>query len=130
VAVGERDGPRVDKLRREYPAAAAIEHDDQALGQAVRAILDMIDGAEPHAGLPLDIRFTAFQRRVWEELSRIPAGETRSYSEIAAARGLPAAQRAVGRAELGGYRWGPNRKRKLLAREGHVDAEGAGAEKD
>jgi AraC family transcriptional regulator of adaptative response/methylated-DNA-[protein]-cysteine methyltransferase len=146
VALGERDGPLVEKLRREYPAAAAIMRDDQALGQAVRAILDMIDGAEPHADLPLDIRFTAFQRRVWEELSRIPAGETRSYSEIAAALGNPAAQRAVGRAcatnpvpvlipchrairqdgELGGYRWGPNRKRKLLAREG----QSGGAEND
>jgi len=143
VALGERDGTLVDKLRREYPAAAAIERDDKALGQAVRAILDMIDGAEPHVGLPLDIRFTAFQRRVWEELSRIPAGETRSYSEIAAALGNPAAQRAVGRAcasnpvpviipchrairqdgELGSYRWGAGRKRKLLAREGQREAE-------
>lgn len=138
VALGERDAVLVDKLGREYPAAAAITRDDAALGQAVRAILDMLDGAAPHAGLPLDIRATAFQRRVWEELTRIPAGETRTYGEIAAALGQPAARRAVGRAcatnpvpilipchravrqdgGLGGYRWGVARKRKLLAREG------------
>ena len=142
VALGERDGTLVDKLRREYPAAAAIARAAAALGQAVRAILDMLDGAAPHAGLPLDIQATAFQRRVWEELQRIPAGETRSYSEIAAALGQPAAQRAVGRAcatnpvpilipchravrqdgGLGGYRWGVARKRRLLDREGDSTA--------
>ncbi len=138
VALGTRDGELVAQLHREYPAAAEIARDDELLGQSVAAILEMIDGAEPHAGLPLDIRFTAFQRRVWEELTRIPPGETRSYREIAAALGNPAAQRAVGRAcatnplpviipchravrqdgGLGGYRWGTERKRKLLAREG------------
>lgn len=143
VALGERDATLVDKLRREYPAAAAIARDDRALGQTVAAILGMLDGAAPHAGLPLDIRATAFQRRVWEELSRIPAGETRSYGEIAAALGQPAAQRAVGRAcasnpvpilipchravrqdgGLGGYRWGAARKRRLLAREGAVSSQ-------
>lgn len=137
IALGERDAVLVEKLRREYPAAAGIERDDAALGQMVRAILDLIDGAEPHVDLPLDIRWTAFQRRVWEELTRIPLGETRSYSEIAAALGRPSAQRAVGRAcatnplpliipchravrqdgEVGGYRWGTVRKRKLLTRE-------------
>jgi AraC family transcriptional regulator of adaptative response/methylated-DNA-[protein]-cysteine methyltransferase len=142
VALGTRDGELIAQLHREYPAAAEITRDDELLGQSVAAILEMIDGAEPHAGLPLDIRFTAFQRRVWEELTRIPPGETRSYSEIAAALGNPAAQRAVGRAcatnplpviipchravrqdgGLGGYRWGTERKRKLLAREGHKRA--------
>jgi AraC family transcriptional regulator of adaptative response/methylated-DNA-[protein]-cysteine methyltransferase len=139
VALGARDAELIAQLRGEYPAAAEITRDDALLGQSVAALLEMIDGAEPHAGLPLDIRFTAFQRRVWEELTRIPPGETRSYSEIAAALGNPAAQRAVGRAcaanplpviipchrvvqqdgGLGGYRWGTARKRKLLAAEGH-----------
>lgn len=142
VALAARDDVLVAKLQREFPAAAALSRDDAALGQAVSAILDMIDGAQPHAGLPLDIRFTAFQRRVWEELTRIPPGETRSYGEIAAALGQPSAQRAVGRAcatnpvpviipchravrqdgGLGGYRWGTARKRKLLDREGHRPA--------
>src|SRR3546814_15310396 len=67
VALGTRDGELIAQLHREYPAAAEIARDDELLGQSVAAILEMIDGAEPHAGLPLDIRFTAFPRRVWEE---------------------------------------------------------------
>lgn len=137
VALGDEDSVLIEKLRAEYPAAARIERDDKALGQMVRTILGLIDGSQPHAGLPLDIRATAFQRRVWEELTRIPLGETRSYREIATALGQPRAQRAVGRAcatnplpliipchravrqdgEVGGYRWGATRKRKLLSLE-------------
>ncbi|MEE9210811.1 MAG: methylated-DNA--[protein]-cysteine S-methyltransferase, partial [Kiloniellales bacterium] len=83
------------------------------------------------------VRATAFQRRVWQELTTIPCGETRSYSEIAEALGLPRAQRAVGRAcatnpvaivvpchrviredgHLGGYGWGLERKQALLRNE-------------
>jgi O-6-methylguanine DNA methyltransferase len=95
--------------------------------------------------LPLDIRATAFQRRVWEALQRIPYGETRSYREIARALGHPTAARAVARAcatnpvslvipchrvvrqdgGLGGYRWGIERKRGLLERE-RIAKEGKG----
>ena len=87
--------------------------------------------------LPLDVRGTAFQWRVWRALQRIPAGETRSYSEVAGAVGRPAAVRAVANAcarnpvclvipchrvvakngGLGGYRWGAKRKERLLAAE-------------
>jgi AraC family transcriptional regulator of adaptative response/methylated-DNA-[protein]-cysteine methyltransferase len=87
--------------------------------------------------LPLDIRATAFQRRVWEALRAIPRGETRAYSEIAQAIGAPHAARAVARAcatnpvavvipchrvvpkdgETGGYRWGADRKKRLLEAE-------------
>jgi AraC family transcriptional regulator, regulatory protein of adaptative response / methylated-DNA-[protein]-cysteine methyltransferase len=87
--------------------------------------------------LPLDVRATAFQRRVWQELIAIPPGETRSYSEIAETLGMPRGQRAVGRAcatnpvsiiipchralradgALGGYRWGLRRKQALLQQE-------------
>ena len=101
------------------------------------AILAYLAGEAPHIDLPLDIRATAFQRRVWEELRGIPLGETRSYGEIAAAIGAPKAVRAVGRAcatnpvalivpchrairedgELSGYRWGLHRKQALLERE-------------
>jgi AraC family transcriptional regulator of adaptative response/methylated-DNA-[protein]-cysteine methyltransferase len=83
------------------------------------------------------VRATAFQRRVWEELQAIPYGETRTYGEIAASLGQAGAARAVGQAcatnptplvvpchrvvgrkgKLGGYRWGPDRKRELLAHE-------------
>src|SRR5262249_41878300 len=85
----------------------------------------------PPAGLPLDVRATAFEWRVWRELQRIPRGATRSYGEVAAALGEPKAARAVARAcaanrvalivpchrvvradgDLGGYRWGSERKR-------------------
>ena len=96
-----------------------------------------LEGAAPHETLPLDIRATAFQRRVWEELRRIPVGETRSYSQVAAAIGNPGAVRAVGNAcannpvaiaipchrvlrndgNLGGYAWGIKRKQALIAAE-------------
>lgn len=101
------------------------------------AILDFIRGQASLASVPLDIRGTVFQRRVWEELRRIPRGKTRTYREIAAAIGAPAAARAVGSAcganpvalavpchravradgGLGGYAWGLGRKKKLLALE-------------
>jgi len=101
------------------------------------ALLDFMQGAASLARVPLDIRGTVFQRRVWDELRRIPRGETRTYSEIAAAIGAPAAIRAVGSAcganpvalavpchravrsdgGLGGYAWGLGRKKKLLALE-------------
>ena len=100
-------------------------------------ILAFIDGETTLGKLPLDIRGTVFQRRVWDELRRIPRGETRTYSEIARAIGAPDAVRAVGSAcganpvalvvpchravrtdgGLGGYAWGLARKKKLLALE-------------
>jgi len=137
VSLGERREELETMLRREFPAAEGIEHCEPALHAAIQAIVDFIAGKEPHINLPLDIRATAFQRRVWEELRRIPLGETRSYGEIARALGRPNAQRAVGHAcatnpvplivpchrvvrgdgALGGYRLGAERKRRLLERE-------------
>ena len=138
VGIGDNDRLLEAELRREFPKASAIRRDNQRTGATIAAILAYLDGAEPHINLPLDIRCTAFQRRVWEELRRIPYGETRSYGEIAAAVGVPRAVRAVGRAcatnpvalivpchrairedgDLSGYRWGLSRKRALLEREG------------
>jgi len=137
VSLGARREELEQRLRREFPAADSIEHSEPEMASAVRAIVDFIAGREPHINLPLDIRWTAFQRRVWQELRRIPLGETRSYGEIARALGQPHAQRAVGHAcatnpvplivpchrvvrgdgDLGGYRLGPDRKRKLLEQE-------------
>jgi AraC family transcriptional regulator, regulatory protein of adaptative response / methylated-DNA-[protein]-cysteine methyltransferase len=94
-------------------------------------------GRQTHLELPLDVRATAFQRRVWEALQQIPYGQTCSYSEIARKMGRPRAARAVARAcatnpvslvipchrvvredgGLGGYRWGLARKQKLLDTE-------------
>ncbi len=107
------------------------------LGAWVAAVVALLEGEMPHAGLPLDIRATAFQRRVWTELMGIPAGATRTYGEIARRLGKPGAQRAVGRAcatnpvsllipchravredgGLGGYRWGLDRKETLIEAE-------------
>jgi AraC family transcriptional regulator of adaptative response/methylated-DNA-[protein]-cysteine methyltransferase len=136
VSLGESDRALEAALAGEYPAAE-IAHDDLGLGTWVAAILDHLSGQQPHLDLPLDVRATAFQWRVWEALRAIPYGDTRSYGEIAASLGDPNAARAVGRAcatnpvalvipchravredgKPGGYRWGLDRKRALLAQE-------------
>ena len=123
-------------LLGEYPAAQ-IQRDDTHLHQWVSAILDYLNGWQPHLDLPVDVQATAFQRRVWQELQNIPYGETRSYSEVARAIGSPKAVRAVANAcannpaalvipchrvvredgSLGGYRWGIQRKAALLQQE-------------
>src|SRR2546427_7613689 len=123
-------------LRGEVPGAE-IRRDRGDLGRWVAAILRYLDGREPHLDLPLDIRATAFQRQVWEALRKIPYGRTRSYAEVARAIGRPRATRAVARAcasnpaalvipchrvvksngDLGGYRWGMERKQALLRQE-------------
>jgi AraC family transcriptional regulator of adaptative response/methylated-DNA-[protein]-cysteine methyltransferase len=108
------------------------------LAPVVAEVLRRVDGELPRADLPLDVRGTAFQLRVWQELQRIPRGETRSYGEVAAALGVPGGARAVGAAcgsnpvsvvvpchrvltasgGLGGYAWGTDVKAALLEREG------------
>jgi AraC family transcriptional regulator of adaptative response/methylated-DNA-[protein]-cysteine methyltransferase len=100
-------------------------------------VVDFIEEPAAALALPLDLRGTAFQLRVWEALRRIPPGETRSYGELAASIGAPRAVRAVARScatnpvslavpchrvvgsngDLTGYRWGIPRKRALLERE-------------
>jgi AraC family transcriptional regulator, regulatory protein of adaptative response / methylated-DNA-[protein]-cysteine methyltransferase len=127
-------------LEREYPAARLVAmskpyHPD--FQKWAQALNDDLAGTHPHLDLPLDIRATAFQIRVWNYLQSIPYGEVQSYSEVAAEVGHPNAARAVARAcaanrvalvipchrvirgtgELGGYRWGPARKRTLIDRE-------------
>lgn len=136
VQFGERDEDLEAALRAEYPAAA-VRRDEAGLGAWVGALLEHLGGTRPALSLPLDVRATAFQLLVWEELRRIPYGETRSYGAVAEALGRPTSARAVARAcatnpvalatpchrvvrgggEPGGYRWGLERKRKLLAQE-------------
>src|SRR5487761_86338 len=131
---GARSDARLeDALARDYPQAE-IHRDSKDLGQWVREILRHLRGQEPHIDLPLAVQATAFQRRVWDELRRIPYGATRSYTEVARAIGKPKAIRAVARAcatnpvsiivpchrvvredgNLAGYRWGLDRKSALL----------------
>jgi len=136
VSLGDSAASLEAGLAAEFPAAR-IRKDQTSLEAAVTAILAYLDGSEPHLDLPLDIRATAFQRRVWQELQRIPYGETRSYADVARRIGSPTASRAVARAcatnpaaliipchrvvredgEMGGYRWGLERKKTLLQQE-------------
>jgi AraC family transcriptional regulator of adaptative response/methylated-DNA-[protein]-cysteine methyltransferase len=123
-------------LMREFPFATR-RRDDEAMSEWRENLTRLIEGQEPNPSLPLDIRATAFQRRVWEALQKIPRGETRSYGAVAKKIGMPKATRAIARAcatnpvavaipchrvvrqdgELGGYRWGVERKEQLLALE-------------
>jgi AraC family transcriptional regulator, regulatory protein of adaptative response / methylated-DNA-[protein]-cysteine methyltransferase len=135
--IGLGDAAALERdLRAEFPAAT-IHRDRGALTGWVQRILRHLEGRAPHLDLPLDIRATAFQQRVWAELRKIPYGRTRTYQAVARAVGRPRAARAVARAcatnpvclaipchrvvradgALGGYRWGTGRKRELLDRE-------------
>ena len=136
VYLGDSDSELSAILHSEFPKAE-IGAGGPEMTSTVDAILAHLEGEQPHLGLPLDVRATAFQRRVWDELRRIPYGEQRSYQQIAEALGRPKSARAVGRAcasnpasivipchravgsdgKLHGYRWGLDRKRRLLERE-------------
>lgn len=136
VYLGNSDKPLEQALAKEYPRAE-IRRESKRISPWVRGVLGHLRGQEPHEDLPLDVQATAFQRRVWKELQRIPYGSTKSYTEIARAIGKPRAIRAVARAcatnpvsivvpchrvvradgNLAGYRWGLERKERLLAAE-------------
>ena len=133
VKLADSDEEMERDLREEFPAAR-IERADSQLRQVVDEILGQLENRSPHVNLPLDIQATAFQRQVWERLRLIPYGQTVSYADVAKALGKRGAVRAVGRAcatnpvalvipchrvvredkSLGGYRWGLDRKKKLL----------------
>jgi AraC family transcriptional regulator of adaptative response/methylated-DNA-[protein]-cysteine methyltransferase len=127
------DDELVEGLKREFPFAVR-KHDPPSMRVWVQALRSQLDGHPLSQELPLDIQATAFQRRVWSYLQSLPLGATRSYGEVAKAIGQPTAARAVARAcatnpvavaipchrviredgDLGGYRWGLDRKRTLL----------------
>ena len=134
--LGESDARLEAALQKEYPRAE-IRRDRNGMESWIELILAHLRGRAPHLDLPTDVQATAFQRRVWEELRRIPYGKTKTYSEVARAIGRPTAVRAVARAcatnpvsvvvpchrvvredgNLAGYRWGIQRKRALLEHE-------------
>src|ERR1700690_4099653 len=98
--LGELDPQLVSALHKEYPRAE-ISHDKggaENLQSWVKRVLNHLSGQEPNLDLPTDVQSTAFQRRVWQELRRIPYGATRTYTQVASALGKPKAIRAVGRA--------------------------------
>ena len=136
VRLGDSEAELEGTLREEFPEAS-IGKDAESLGEYVEIILRHLAGQQTSLELPLDVRATVFQRRVWSYLQTIPYGEVQSYGEVAARLGQPTAVRAVARAcaantvalvvpchrvirgngELGGYRWGLARKRALIDRE-------------
>jgi len=136
IRFGDSDSELEQGLRREYPFAAR-KRQDENLSAWKHRVLEHLRGQKLSATLPLDIQATVFQRKVWTYLQTIPRGETQSYSEVARGIGRPTATRAVARAcatnsvaleipchrviredgDLGGYRWGIERKRKLLKLE-------------
>ncbi len=136
VSLGDDDAELEAFLASEFPLAE-LTRDGAGLQVWLQEIVRHLEGSQPHLDLPLDIRATAFQRKVWEELQRIPYGETRSYRDVAKALGNVKAVRAVARAcatnpasivipchrvvgsdgKLTGYRWGLQRKQELLERE-------------
>jgi len=136
VYLGNTESTLIAELRDEYPRAEIVAAPD-SFQRWVREIVLRIEGKQPHMELPLDVQATAFQRRVWKELQRIPRGWTRTYSQVAKSLGQPTAVRAVARAcatnpvsivvpchrviredgTLAGYRWGLSRKEQLLAQE-------------
>jgi AraC family transcriptional regulator of adaptative response/methylated-DNA-[protein]-cysteine methyltransferase len=136
VYLGDAQKKLVAKLREEYPRAEIVLAASGAQ-RWVREIVQRIEGKPAQVDLPMDLQATAFQRRVWQELQRIPRGKTRTYSQVARALGRPKATRAVARAcatnpvsivvpchrviredgSLAGYRWGLARKEQLLVTE-------------
>jgi AraC family transcriptional regulator of adaptative response/methylated-DNA-[protein]-cysteine methyltransferase len=136
LGFAEPDEALMGDLRRRFPQAR-IEADDAGLAETLATVLAFIAEPRQALALPLDLRGTAFQVRVWDALRRIPPGETRTYGELAGMIGAPKAIRAVARScatnpvslavpchrvvgkdgDLTGYRWGVPRKRELLRRE-------------
>jgi AraC family transcriptional regulator of adaptative response/methylated-DNA-[protein]-cysteine methyltransferase len=136
ILLGDYPDELVCDLRDRFPRAE-IAAPDAALDRHLAAAMSLVEQPGADHGLPLDIRGTAFQVRVWEALRQIPPGATASYAQLAQRIGRPAAARAVGQAcaanplavavpchravradeSLSGYRWGVPRKAELLARE-------------
>ncbi len=140
VLLGESADELTTELGRRFPAAEI--QPDPLVERQLRTVFEAIQEGAGARELPLDLRATAFQARVWSALAAIPRGETRSYAEIACAIGNPKASRAVARAcasnpaallvpchrvigssgSLTGYRWGMERKRALLEWEQRSEA--------
>ncbi len=136
ISLGDDPDALVRDLQDRFPSAQ-LSAGDEGFDQLVAAVVGFVEAPGLGTDLPLDVRGTAFQQRVWQALRDIPAGSTASYADIARRIGAPRAVRAVAQAcasnplavaipchrvvrrdgELSGYRWGVERKRALLDRE-------------
>ena len=137
ISLGDDPDALVRELQDRFPCATLVGG-DAAYERVVATVVGFVEAPRLGLSLPLDVRGTAFQQRVWRALREVPAGQTVTYSEIAQRLGAPAATRAVAGAcaantlavaipchrvvrrdgSLSGYRWGVERKRELIAREG------------
>jgi AraC family transcriptional regulator of adaptative response/methylated-DNA-[protein]-cysteine methyltransferase len=136
ILLGDEPEALCHELERFFPRADLVGG-DAAFERLVANAVGIVENPRRATGLPLDVRGTAFQERVWRALSAIPAGTTTTYSSLARSLGSPSSVRAVARAcaanriavaipchrvvrtdgDPAGYRWGIERKRALLARE-------------
>ena len=137
ILLGDDPDALVRDLQDRFPRATLVGG-DAAFEETVAAVIGFVEAPRVGLDLPLDVRGTAFQQRVWQALKEIPVGATASYAEIASHIGVPNAARAVAHAcganalavaipchrvirtdgSLSGYRWGVERKRRLLEKEG------------
>jgi AraC family transcriptional regulator, regulatory protein of adaptative response / methylated-DNA-[protein]-cysteine methyltransferase len=139
VLIGDDPERLVRDLQDQFPNAE-LRGDEKGFEETVAKVIGLVESPSMGTDLPLDIRGTAFQRRVWKALQQIPVGSTATYAEIAKKINMPKAVRAVAQAcaanalavaipchrvvrsdgALSGYRWGVERKRTLLDREAHA----------
>jgi AraC family transcriptional regulator of adaptative response/methylated-DNA-[protein]-cysteine methyltransferase len=137
ITLGDDPDALVRELQDRFPRARLVGGDAQ-FERRVAEVVGLVEAPGLGSDLPLDVRGTAFQQRVWQALREIPPGETASYADVAEKIGAPKAVRAVAQAcaanplavaipchrvvrtdgALSGYRWGVERKRELLKREG------------
>ncbi|MEL0083451.1 MAG: methylated-DNA--[protein]-cysteine S-methyltransferase [Gammaproteobacteria bacterium] len=138
VFIGDRPESLIEALPERFGSARVTEARTN-IAEAVERVVRCVEHPASHFDLPLDLRGTEFQQRVWQALREIPAGTTRSYGQIAQHIDAPGSARAVARAcganpvaviipchrvigadgSLTGYRWGIDRKQRLLARDGY-----------
>lgn len=136
ITLGDDSGPLVADLKKRFKNLNVVE-DDDALKKFLTQVIEFVETPRSDLDLPLDVRGTEFQQRVWQALLKIPFGTTTSYSSVAHMIGSPNSVRAVASAcgansislaipchrvvrsdgQLSGYRWGIERKHALLARE-------------
>lgn len=141
ILLGDDPDALLQSLQQRFSRAELVGA-DAGYEQRVAQVVGLVEDPARGANLPLDIRGTAFQQRVWQALQQIPQGQTASYADIAARIGAPRASRAVARAcasnplavavpchrivrrngDLSGYAWGVERKRELLRREAPASA--------
>ena len=148
ILLGDDPQALVDDLQQRFPRAELVGG-DESFEREVACVVGFVEAPRLGLGLPLDVRGTAFQQRVWQALQQIPPGETETYAGLARRLGRPAAVRAVAQAcaanpvavaipchrvvrsdgGLAGYRWGIERKRELLARERRDAAQAGGLQR-